>query len=178
MNASVDTDKQGSVGKILPDYLCKIVNKDSSGVGKIYIKGKGLFDAYFSPWKKRNEVLSRGWFNTGDLGKIDQDGFLFIIGREKNVINFNGMKIFPLEVESVINQYPKVKESFVYGLDHAQYGQLPAAKVVLKDGGKKSFDTEDLRRFCYKQLVSYKVPKEFEFIEKLPKTISGKIRVF
>jgi long-chain acyl-CoA synthetase len=178
VNSSSDLAKALSVGKITAGYSARIKNKAADGTGNIYIKGKGMFDAYFSPWLMRKNVLARGWFDTGDIGRIDHDGFLFILGREKNVINFSGMKIFPGEVEVLINQYPKVDESLVYGIEHAHYGQIPTAKIVLKGCGQKDFDLEALRRFCYKNLASYKVPKDFEVVEALPKTASGKTKVF
>lgn len=176
INSSQDKSKRGSVGKILSGYKVKIVESNSEGLGKIYIKGRGFFDAYFTPWKRREDVLTDGYFYTGDLGRLDQEGFLFIVGRDKFVINFCGMKVFPLEVEDVLNQYPKVRESFVYSLPHAQFGQLPAAKIVLRNNKKNDFEIEDLRKFCYKHIAAYKVPKDFLVVAKLPKTISGKLK--
>ena len=135
-----------------------------------------MCDAYFSPWKNKGQLLEGGWFKTGDLGKLDKDGFLFLVGRGKHVINFTGMKIFPYEVELVLNQHPAVKESLVYGVSHPHYGQLPSAKVVLREGAGIDFDSNELRRFCYQYLTSYKVPKEFECVDRLDRTASGKLR--
>lgn len=168
-------DKRGSVGKPLPDYQIQLDRKDADGVGSIRIKGKGMLDAYYSPWQGSEDILVDGWFKTGDLGKIDSDGFLFIVGREKDVINFVGMKVFAQEVEAVLNQHPLVKESLVYGAPHAVYGQLPMAKVVLREGSG-SLEVNDLRRYCYEHLAQYKVPKDFEFVDQLAKTASGKIK--
>lgn len=176
INLSENPSKRGSAGKVLPDYEIKIENRDNEGTGEVLIKGKGFFDAYFSPWKNRKSVLSDGWFNTGDLGRIDEDGFLHIYGRDKNVINFAGMKIFPEDVESVLNRHPAVKESLVYGMPHPRYGELPCAKVVLKDGTNPDFDTDEIRRFCYPLLASYKVPKEINPVKNLEKTASGKLK--
>jgi long-chain acyl-CoA synthetase len=173
MSVAGDRIKRGSVGNPLPDYELSIRNADASGVGEIWLKGKGMLDAYFSPWETRSGILTDGWFKTGDLGKVDADGCLFIMGRDKGVINFAGMKVFADEVEAVINQHPQVAESLVYAVAHAQYGQLPVAKVVLKNGPA---DLTELRRFCYQRLSPYKVPKDFEFVSELPKTASGKIR--
>jgi long-chain acyl-CoA synthetase len=175
-NTSGKIAKRGSVGKILSVYKIKILNQDTQGVGEIYIKGKGMFDAYFYPWRSRKKALVNGWFNTGDLGRLDQDGFLFISGRHKQVINFNGMKIFPFEVESLLNTHPLVKESLVYGKRHPEYGQLPVAKIVLKNNAA-ALNPGTLRKFCYQHLASYKVPKEFEFVDCLPKTVSGKLKI-
>jgi len=176
INLSENKSKRGSAGKVLPDYAIKIENRDKDGVGELFIKGKGFFDAYFSPWKNRKSVLSDGWFNTGDLGRIDDDGFLHIFGREKNVINFAGMKIFPEDVETVLNRHPAVKESLVYGLPHPRYGELPCAKIVYKEGTNPDYDTDEIRKYCYPLLASYKVPKEIHPVNKLEKTASGKIK--
>ena len=176
INLSGNSDKRGTVGIPLPDYEIKIADPDENGVGEIYIKGKGMLDAYFSPWQDRNSILENGWFKTGDLGKMDSLGYLTVVGLGKNIINFAGMKVFPYEVESVLNQHPYIKESLVYGMDHAQYGQLPIAKVVLNQDVKKTPDLDNLRRFCYERLSSYKVPKDFEFVSSIPKTASGKLR--
>jgi len=176
INFSQNTEKRGSVGTILPDYEIKIANPDKNGIGEVYIKGKGMFDAYFSPWLRRCDLISDGWFKTGDLGRLDSERFLYIAGREKNVINFTGMKIFPYEVESVLNQHPDIKESLVYGTLHPQYGELPCAKIVLKDNIKTNFDKDKIRGFCYKHLAQYKVPKEFHFVSRLDKTASGKLK--
>ena len=173
---SVDKNDRGTVGKALPDYQVEIRNKDADNMGEIYIKGKGMLDAYFSPWQNRSSILKEGWFKTGDLGKMDENGFLTIAGRDKDVINFTGMKIFAYEVEATLNQHPLVKESMVYGVSHPQYGQLPIARVVLKEGVERPPDLDNLRRFCYERLAQYKVPKDFEFVRHLPKTASGKIK--
>jgi len=176
INNSQNSATRESTGKILPDYMVKIVNPNQEGIGEISIKGKGIFDAYFSPWRSRSQVAPDGWFETGDLGRLDNDGFLFLVGRKKNIINFTGMKIFPYEVESVINQYPGVKESLVYGNPHNIYGELPCAGIVLNNGHTENFDLSELRKFCYQRLASYKVPKEFMLVKKLDKTASGKLK--
>jgi long-chain acyl-CoA synthetase len=169
-------NKRGSVGRALPDFELRLDSMDADGIGEIFIKGKGMLDAYFSPWQCREEILQSGWFMTGDLGKIDADGFLYIVGRDKDVINFVGMKIFAQEVEAVINQHPHVKESLVYGAPHPRYGELPIAKVVLLEQNGDDSLLDNLRRFCYQKLAQYKVPKEFLLVDYLPKTTSGKIK--
>jgi len=168
-------EKRGSVGKPLPDFAIRLDRKDAEGVGEINIKGKGMLDAYYSPWQGREDILVDGWFRTGDLGRIDKDGFLFIVGRDKDVINFVGMKVFAQEVEAVLNQHPGIQESLVYGAAHPIYGQLPMAKVILREGVDAP-NLGELRKYCYQHLAQYKVPKDFEFVTELPKTASGKIK--
>ncbi|HPO13682.1 MAG TPA: class I adenylate-forming enzyme family protein [Candidatus Hydrogenedentes bacterium] len=176
INQSQAASKQCSVGKILPDYHIKIRKQDTVGVGEIFLKGPGFFCAYFSPWKSAKEVCRGGWFNTGDIGRLDARGNLFILGRSKNVINFNGMKIFPAEVEAVLNQHPLVQESLVYGVKHPEYGTLPLADIVLRPGGEDRFCVDALRSFCYRHLAKYKVPKEFHCVLTISKTLSGKVK--
>jgi len=171
-----DSSRKGSVGRALPDYRLRLDNQDENGIGDILIKGKGMLDAYYSPWQGKNDILTDGWFYTGDLGRIDEDGFLFIVGRKKDVINFVGMKIFTQEVEAVINRHPSVEESRVYPVQHQRFGELPAAKLLLHSGVNHEEAVEAIRRFCYLHLSSYKVPKEFEVVDSLPKTASGKLK--
>jgi len=173
---AADRAKNGSVGRALPAYKLRLEHTDENGVGDILVKGEGLLDAYYSPWQEKGQILADGWFATGDLGRIDADGCLFIVGRKKEVINFVGMKIFSQEVEAVINRYPGVKESLVYPVPHPRFGELPAARIVLAEGLDGDETAAGLRRFCYRHLSPYKVPKEFEFVTELPKTPSGKIK--
>lgn len=160
-----------TVGRILPDYQLRIADPDETGVGEVLIKGRGMFDAYFSPWRLREECLRDGWFDTGDLGRVDAQGRLSLLGRSKTVIVCAGMKVFPEEVEEVINSMPGVKESRVYGHPHPQYGHTPVAEVVASSAEV----LEQLRPYCCQRLSSYKVPVEFRPVESIPKTASGKI---
>ena len=175
LNAGTGARPRGAVGRALPDYEIRVTGADDQGVGAIEICGKGMFDAYVSPWRTRREVFPDGWFRTGDIGRLDAEGRLFILGREKNVINFVGMKIFPYEVEAVIAGHEAVRECLVYGEPHSLYGQMPAVKIVLKDGARPP-PLEDLRRYCFQRLASHKVPKTFHFVERLERTESGKIK--
>jgi long-chain acyl-CoA synthetase len=176
VNRKADPAKRGSVGRILPDYEVRVADADKAGVGRILIRGKGLFDAYFAPWQTRSECLQDGWFATGDVGRLDEDGCLFIVGREIGVINFAGMKIFPYEVEDVIDAHPAVQESLVYAVPHPRFGQLPCAKVVVRPGAATPPDGDALRRFCFARLPAYKVPKAFAFVAELERTASGKLK--
>ena len=160
----------GRVGHPLPSYEIRLAEN-----GEVLIRGKGLFDAYFSPWQPRRELAPDGWFHTGDLGEIASDGSLRLVGRCKAVINFSGMKIFPQEVEAVLNQFPGVMESLVYGEPHPEFGQLPQAKLMLRPDAAP-LDIHALRAFCRTHLTPHKIPKAFEVVAALPKTASGKIR--
>ena len=161
--------KCSSVGRRLPDYEFELQNQDQAGIGEILIRGAGMFDGYASPWYRRK---ADSWFDTGDLGRLDAEGYLYIVGRKKNIINFAGMKVYPYEVEMILARHPAVKEVLVFGQPHPRYNQLPCAKVVLE----KEADVNELQSFCVRHLSPYKVPKRIEIVSSLPKTASGKIR--
>lgn len=169
-------EERSSVGRPLPGYELRIDHPDAEGIGAISMRGPGMFDAYYVPWRTREEVCTKGWFATGDLGRVDSVGNLFIVGREKAVINFVGMKIFPQEVEDVLNQHPSVLESQVYGMPHPRFGELPAARLVLRDATTGGPALDELRRYCYQRLTQFKVPKDFTFVTRLEKTASGKLK--
>ena len=176
INTDADVAGAASVGRILPDYQVRIVRADQDGIGEVLMQGRGMFDAYFSPWRLREECLEEGWFHTGDLGRIDEQGRLCLLGRSKTVIVCAGMKVFPEEVEEVINSVTGVKESLVSGKDHPQFGQAPIAQVVLHGNvSDPAAVIETLRAHCRKCLSSYKVPVEFREVNSVPKTVSGKL---
>ena len=160
----------GLLGRPLPDYTVKL-----STDGEVLIRGKGMFDAYFSPWQPRSVCQPDGWFHTGDVGELAADGSLRLVDRCKAVINYSGMKIFPQEVEDVLNQHPSIAESLVFGEPHPEYGQLPCAKVVWKEGAGV-FDETALHAFCRARLATHKIPMTFTRVPALPKTASGKLR--
>lgn len=177
LDPDANSKPSGSVGKILPDYQVFIKNADAAGYGEVLIRGPGMFDAYYSPWQWREECLENGWFNSGDIGRLNSSGELELAGRTKTVIISAGMKIFPDQVENVINRHPKVKESMVYGINNEAAGQVPAAEIVPSNPGAEPASLwPELRRYCYSHLSAYKVPKHFLLVESLPKTASGKLR--
>ncbi len=175
LNRGDDRRKRGCVGRALPGYELRIVSPDRTGAGFVHIRGPGMFDAYVSPWRKREHALTEGWFDTGDIGRMDEAGSLFLLGRGKSVINFVGMKVFPFEVEEVLNTHPAVRESLVYGEPHPYYGQIPCARVVWKTGVPVP-DLPALRRYCFERLAPHKVPKSFQSVDSLERTVSGKLK--
>jgi len=168
VNSAVTTTV-GSVGQALPDYEVELRNMDDAGCGEVFLRGPGMYAAYLHPWNPRQPA---DWFATGDTGRIDGNGFLYLLGRSKNLINFAGMKVFPYEVEEVLNRFPGVHASLVYAEPHPRYGQLPCARV---EASPDVIPTE-LQRFGYEHLESYKVPKKIEVVEHLERTDSGKIK--
>src|SRR5256886_214844 len=166
-----------SVGRPVPGYAVAIFSDDGKllppeTLGEIGVRGDGLFSAYYSPWRLREQVASEGWFLTGDLGFLDRSGALHLKGRKKALILVAGLKFFPEEVEDCINQFPGIKESRVFSRPHAHMGEVPCAEVAAEPG----CDLDALRSHCARVLSSYKVPIEFTVVDAVPRTPSGKIR--
>ena len=178
INTERPAEKPASVGRPLPDYQMEIKNPqkyrdDTQRVsGELFFKGPGFFDAYFDPWQSADDALDNGWFETGDIGWMDADGFVFLRGRKSNVINMAGMKVFPQEIEAVLNAHAQVRESVVYSQPHERFGNVVAARVVLHHP-EALVSASDLKAFCRARVAGYKVPAEIDFtghIEKTPLT--------
>lgn len=168
--------KPGMVGRPLPPCELRIKEPDETGIGVILLRSPGMFDGYLQPFCRRAELCEDGFFNTGDLGFVDEAGQLTIVGRLKNVINFAGMKIFPYEVEAVLRSFPAVADVSVYPVPDALYGETPHADIVFKtDAGDRDALLEQLRKFCYANLSAHQVPKSFNLRDRLERTASGKI---
>jgi long-chain acyl-CoA synthetase len=168
------TARADSVGRPQPDYAVHIRNPDREGYGEIVFAGPGFFDAYDNPWTPREQLMPDGWFATGDIGRVDAQGYLFLAGRKVAVINLAGRKVFPEEIETVLNRHPDVRESRVFGATHPHLGETVEAEIVLHqpDAGLDS-----VRAFCREQLASYKIPTRFTIVNALPRTpVTGKIR--
>lgn len=179
LNTGGAEDTPTAVGRPLPAFDVEL--RDDEGLpvavgklGELWIKGPGMFDAYLSPWQPVEEVCVNGWFPTGDLAETDAAGRVFIRGRKKSVINVSGMKVFPEEVEAVLDRHPAVARCRVFGIAHGVLGNLPAAEVVLSE--RETADTRELIRWCRKSLSAHKVPVRVEQVAALSLTASGKLR--
>ena len=179
LNTGGARDCPTAVGRPLPAFDVEL--RDEEGrpmatglVGELWVKGPGMFDAYLSPWQPVDEICVDGWFATGDLAETDAAGRFFLRGRKKSVLNVNGMKVFPEEVETVIESLPPVRRCRVIGLPHSVLGTVPVAEVVLHPGA--SLTSRELIRWCRQSLSAYKVPVRVRFVDKLPLTENGKIR--
>lgn len=176
INVEYQAEKAASVGKLLPAYEIRL---DDVGLGDelraIRLRGKGFFDAYYNPWKTRAEATEDGWFATGDLGSFDADGYLWIRGRQKELINVAGMKFFPRELEEVLESHPCVKEACVYPHRHERMGELPHALVVLDPNCPAKPTMEELQKHCGLSVAPYKIPVMILFADELLKTASDKI---
>ncbi|BCX82458.1 long-chain acyl-CoA synthetase [Methylomarinovum caldicuralii] len=142
--------------------------------GRLALRGPGLFDAYLNPWQPAETVLADGWFLTGDLARLREDGRLVVCGREKDVINVAGNKVFPEEVEAILGAHPDVGLARVYGEPHPLTGEIVCAEVVARPGAV--LDAEALRDFCRDRLSTYKVPQRLRQVPAIPLTPSGKVK--
>ncbi len=179
LNIDGAADSPTAVGKPLPAYTVEL--RDEYGrpvamgcVGELWIKGPGMFDAYLSPWQTCEEICVDGWFATGDLAVADETGRVCLRGRKKSVLNVSGMKVFPEEVEAVINRHPAVRSCRVTGIPHAILGTLPTLQVILAEG--QTLKAKGIVEWCRGTLSTYKIPVKVEFVSELPMTASGKLR--
>jgi len=181
-------NKIGSVGMPFPDVMVRIYDADEGArvlpaneVGEIAITGQQLMQGY---WNRPDETAlvlrdhtdadgTRRWLHTGDLGYLDDDGYLFIVDRKKDMIKTSGFQVWPREVEEVISAHPAVAEVGVAGVSDPVKGEVVHAWIVLRAGQTATAD--DLRRHCRGQLAPYKVPARIEFRSELPKTMVGKV---
>jgi long-chain acyl-CoA synthetase len=172
--------KPGAVGVPLPDVQVRIADGDTGEgslpageVGEILIRAPQLMQGYWKRPAETENVIREGWLYTGDLGYLDEDGYLFIEDRKKDVIKPSGFQVWPREVEEVIASHPAVNEVGVAGINDDYQGEAVKAWVVLRPG--QAVTTEEIRAYCRKRLVAYKVPKQIEFTHSLPKTLVGKV---
>ena len=177
INTKYADSRVDSVGEPLAEFSVKIVNANAQGQGKIMLRGPGMFDAYFSPFRLAETILIDGWFDTGDIGVLE-DNVLVIVDRAKATINFCGMKIFPALVENVLEKHPMIEQVRIFAVKHPVFGEMPVAELIVSESQKhvdKNETIDDIKAFCYRQLASYCVPKQFKIVQTLPKTKSGKI---
>jgi fatty-acyl-CoA synthase len=142
-------------------------------VGEIICQSPLATHGYYKNPEATNASFRDGWFYTGDLGYFDEEGFLFVAGRKKDMVKSGGISIYPLEIESVLYQHPAVLEAAVIGVPDPQWGEALKAVIVVKNGAEIS--TDQLLGFCKDKLSSYKVPKSMVFAHSLPHTEVGKV---
>jgi len=142
-------------------------------VGDVRVSGPGIMDGYWNETALTRKTLHKGWVLTGDLGRFDEDGYLWFVGRRKDIIVRSGNKIAPLEVEAALSEHPAVRESCVIGVPDSICGEVPHAYVILQPGGAAR--PEDLRRFVAGRLAEFMVPAEVHVIAEMPSKGPGKI---
>jgi len=168
-----------SVGRALPRVETRIVSPEGRELpvgedGEIRLRGPNVMKGYFKLPEQTAAVFDEeGWFKTGDMGRLDAEGFLAITGRIKEMLIIGGENVFPREIEEVLNGHDTVKDSAVIGMQDESRGEVPIAFVELKEGA--TFDEASLRAHCRTLLAGYKVPKEIRVLDALPRNATGKI---
>ena len=171
--------KPGSIGTPIEGVEMKVVDDDGNDVeqgepGEIVIRGHNVMKGYWNRADATAESISDdGWFKTGDMATIDEDGYFFIVDRKKDLIIRGGYNVYPREIEEVIYEHPAVRECAVIGVAHDDLGEEVGAAVALKEGEEVSAD--DLRAHVKDQVAAYKYPREIWFVDELPKGPTGKI---
>ncbi|WP_124223122.1 class I adenylate-forming enzyme family protein [Aquisalibacillus elongatus] len=168
---------QGSVGREMVFNQIRIMNEgqeaEANEVGELWLKGKHLFEYYWNNEDETDQAFHDDWFKTGDLARKDEDGYVYIAGRKKEMIISGGENIYPLEIEHWLQSHESINEVAVVGLPHEKWGEVVAAFVSQKGG--ETLSEDELKDYCQKKLSRYKIPKQFHIIDELPKTHVGKI---
>jgi len=177
-NPPFGVQKEGSIGLPLPFVECKIVDENDTElpaeqVGELAVRGDNVMLGYYNQPEESKKALLNGWLHTGDLAKKDEEGYIYIVDRKKDMVIVAGLNVYPREVEEVIYQYPKVKEAAVIGLTDKLRGEYVKAFVVLKEG--EECTSKELHRYMKERLAAYKLPRTIEFVSSLPKNSTGKI---
>ncbi|WP_144552466.1 long-chain-fatty-acid--CoA ligase [Bacillus sp. X1(2014)] len=171
------TRKPGSVGIDIPEVKNKVVDPNgvevSRGeIGELIVKGPNVMMGYLGMQEATSSVLKDGWFYTGDLARMDEEGYIYIVDRKKDMILVGGYNVYPREVEEVLYQHPAIVETAVIGIPDKEYGEIVKAFVVTNDEG---ITMNDILYFCQDKLAKYKLPRQVEFMQELPKNSTGKI---
>ncbi len=176
---SLEANKVGSVGKPILNVQCQTVDKDGAKLsegedGELWVKGPGVMKRYYNKPDQTRAVLTEdGWFRTGDMARIDEEGFIHITGRIKEMLIIGGENVYPREIETVLEMHEAVEQSAVIGVEDASRGEAAMAFVTLREGADA---TElELRSFVREHLAGFKVPKKVYVKEDLPKSPTGKI---
>ncbi|MBN6188713.1 long-chain-fatty-acid--CoA ligase [Aneurinibacillus sp. BA2021] len=171
------TRKPGSVGLNIKDVKSKVVDEDGNelprgDVGELVVQGPNVMKGYLGMPEATAAVLIDNWFYTGDLARMDDEGYIYIVDRKKDIIIVGGYNVYPREVEEVLYEHPAVVEAAVIGVPDEEYGENVKAYIVVKD---EQVTIEDMIQFCQDKLVKYKIPRYIEFLKELPKNSTGKI---
>ncbi len=169
--------KAGSIGTSITNVENKVVNElgdevPVGEVGELIVRGPNVMKGYYKMPEETQAAIKDGWLYTGDLAKIDEEGYFFIVDRKKDMIIVGGYNVYPREVEEVLFAHPAIVEAAVVGLPDADFGESVNAYVVLKDD---SVSIEELQEYCAEHLAKYKVPRHMEILDELPKNTTGKI---
>lgn len=173
--------RAGSIGIPLPDTDAKIVDLQTGqdvpvgGEGELLIRGPQLMKGYWNKPEATAKAMEGGWFHTGDVARMDEEGFFFIVDRLKDMINSGGYKVWPRDVEEVLYSHPKVKLNVVIGAPDNYFGETVKAYIVPKEEARGDITTEEIIAFCKARMASYKAPRIVEFRDTLPISPQGKV---
>jgi long-chain acyl-CoA synthetase len=171
--------KAGSIGTPIEGVEMQVWDDDGKQlpqgeVGEIVIRGHNIMKGYWNrPDANKEAIDENGWFRTGDMAKVDEDGYFFIVDRKKDLIIRGGYNVYPREIEEVLYEHPAIQEAAVVGVPHDELGEEVGAAVVLKQG--ESLDADELRSYVKDQVAAYKYPRRIWFVDELPKGPTGKI---
>src|SRR4051794_32962983 len=170
--------KAGSIGVPIGGTEMKVVDDDDNEVpqgerGEVVMRGPFVMKGYWNRDDATEEVMKDGWFHTGDIATVDEDGYFFIVDRKKELVIRGGYNVYPREVEEVLYGHPAVREAAVIGVPHDELGEEVAAAVALKDGADAS--AEEIRDYVKQRVAAYKYPRKVWITDDLPKTSTGKI---
>ena len=171
--------KLGSIGAPIENVEMRVVDLDTNAEvptgesGELVIRGPNVMLGYWKRPEATASAIRNGWFHTGDIGRVDEDGYFYIVDRLKDMVNVNGLKVYPVEVENTIYQHPAVEEVAVYGVADKSLSERVCANIVRKAGHE--LGEAEVIAFCREQLADYKVPSTVLFVDALPKSPTGKI---
>ena len=172
--------KVGSVGLPVPDTDCRIVDIDTGTKemplgepGEVLLKGPQLTQGYYKKPEETAHAIRDGWFYTGDIGYMDDEGYLFIVDRKKDMIIAGGYNIYPRDIDEVLYGHPKIQEACAIGPPDPYRGETVKAFIVPKPG--ETLTEEEVIAYCKEKLAAYKVPRQVEFMEDLPTSTIGKV---
>ncbi len=170
--------KAGSVGLPIPDVEVKIFDGQDrelprGEVGEIVVCGPNVMQGYYNQPEESAQALAGGWLHTGDMGRMDDDGYIYIVDRRKEMLLVRGMNVYPREIEEVLYQFPNVREAAVVARADEKRGEIPIAFVSPTDGA--ALQPQEILRFCRDQLADYKIPREVRVLGSLPRTATGKV---
>ncbi|MDM5271513.1 fatty acid--CoA ligase [Sulfurovum sp. zt1-1] len=176
---TLEKQKAGSVGTALAGYEMKVVDENlvelpRGSIGDIIVKGDNVMQGYLNHPDITEETIINGWLLTGDMGYIDDEGYLFIVDRKKDLIISKGINIYPREIEDVIDGFEGISASAVIGVADEKSGEIPVAYIELDEGVEKIDDTA-LKGYLREHLANFKVPKHIYIIKELPKNATGKV---
>ena len=170
--------KAGSVGLPLPDVEVNVFDDHDQAlpagqVGEIVVRGPNVMSGYYNHPEDTAATLRSGWLHTGDMGKKDDEGYIYIVDRRKEMLLVRGLNVYPREIEEVLYQFPNVREAAVVAKPDEKRGEVPIAFVGAVEGA--TLEPNEILRFCRDRLADYKIPREIRILEALPRTATGKI---